>query len=221
MMHIPTGFNPTIEIQKKMKESYEIFESNAFEGFSLPKAYKLHEAMYNHKSCNTYCLGCAISESILLISNYLKKYPFLNKICIHTTEYLLILNLLADRMETILFMVNIDEEYRRKEFAVFQELKEWSYFLKPYTTCITPQKTCFVFENDISKVNTTMFSYVLDKNFVKDYLTTKGKCGEWVKDQCVVLILPDICLLTRQICEALDSFLALLLSESQYLEKVK
>jgi hypothetical protein len=220
MMHIPTGFNPTMEIQKKMKESYEIFQSNAFEGFSLPKAYKLHEAMYNHKSCNTYCLGCAISESILLISNYVKKHALLNEIEIHTTEYLFILNLLADRMETILFMVNIDEEYRKNEFAVFQELKEWSYFLKPYTTCITPQKTCFVFENNISKVNTTMFSHVLDKHFVKDYFKTKGKCGEWVKDQYVVLILPDVSVLTRQICQALDSFLALLLSQKAYLNQV-
>ena len=88
MMNIPVDFNPTIEIQKKMKESYEIFQSNAFEGFSLPKAYKLHEAMYNKKLCDTYCLGCAISESILLVSNYTKKYAILNSIDIHTEEYL-------------------------------------------------------------------------------------------------------------------------------------
>jgi hypothetical protein len=219
-MYTTTNFSLTKAIHIKLKDCYDIFQAHAFESIGIPKAYKLRTVMQDKITDNDYCLGCAMTDSIFLISNYLKKHAEYDTIDVHTAEYIFILNLLADHMETALYMLNVDAEFRKKEFAICQELKAWSYFLKPHTSGITPQKTEFVFENNLLGTNTTRHKYVLDKHYVKTYYETEGMSGALFKDSYTVLILPDIADLTRQLCTALDSFLSLLLNNQRYLDTI-
>jgi hypothetical protein len=219
-MYTHTGFSPTKAIHIKLKDCHDIFQAHAFESIGIPKAYKLRTVMQDKIEGNDYCLGCAMTDSIFLISNYLKKHAEFDRIDVHAAEYIFILNLLADHIETALYMLNVDAEYMEKEFAICQELKEWSYFLKPHTAGITPNKTEFIFENRILGTNTTGQKYVFDKHYVKAYYETKGMSGEPFKDTYAVLLLPDMACLTRQLCTALDSFISLLLSKQRYLDTV-
>jgi hypothetical protein len=165
-------------------------------------------------------LGCAMTDSILFISNYLKKEEYLDNIKVHFVEYLYILNMLADRMETVLYMIKNDDEYNKKEFAIFEDLREWIYFFKPHTTCITTQKAHFIFETTILNPVLNDKKYTIDKHFVKEYYKSRGKNGEHIKDKYVVLVLPNISDMTHQICTVLDSFLALLCNNDCYLDAV-
>jgi hypothetical protein len=213
-MPITSSSNLSKEMQLKMKQCHDIFQAHAFERAGVPKAYKLHEIMPMEMACSSYCLGCAMTDSIFLISTYLKKHTELDKMGVHVAEYVYLLNVLTEHIETVLFMINVDNLKSKKEFAVFQELREWSYFFKPHTTSICPLKSRFVFENSVVEITISKNRQVLDKYFVKEYYNTKGELGEQIKDKYVLLLLPDIADLTYRICTAMDKFLAFLSSKN-------
>jgi hypothetical protein len=112
------------------KRCYDIFQSELFNSEGMINTDKIHEAFVKKEDAAPYCFGCSMSDSVLLVTNYLKTNRIMS---IHEKSfesYFLLLNLLVDRMETMLDILNIDAHLRQKEFKVFQEIRDYINSIK-------------------------------------------------------------------------------------------
>jgi hypothetical protein len=108
------------------KTCYDVFQRELFNSEGCINTYKIHQAFITHKDTDPYCFGCSLSDSLLLITNYLKTDTFYSVRKKRFTEYFLLLNLLVDRIETMLDILKIDDYYRQKAFKVFQEIRDYT-----------------------------------------------------------------------------------------------
>jgi hypothetical protein len=114
------------------KTCYDIFQRELFNSEGILNTYKIHEAFMKQEDDAPYCFGCSMSDSILLVTNYLKTDTFYSACKKKFTEYFLLLNLLVDRMETMMDILEVDAQFRQKEFKVFQEISDYSIAYKFY-----------------------------------------------------------------------------------------
>jgi hypothetical protein len=114
------------------KTCYDIFQRELFNSEGILNTYKIHEAFMRQEDDAPYCFGCSMSDSIFLVTNYLKTDTIYSVRKKRFTEYFLLLNLLVDRMETMMDILKIDDCFRQKEFNVFQEISDYSNAFKLY-----------------------------------------------------------------------------------------
>jgi hypothetical protein len=107
------------------KTCYDIFQRELFNSEGILNTYKIHEALVRQEDAAPYCFGCSMSDSVLLVTNYLKTDVFYSVRKKSFKEYFLLLNLLVDRMETMLDILKIDAHFRQKEFEIFQEIRNF------------------------------------------------------------------------------------------------
>jgi hypothetical protein len=117
-------------INNVFKKCHDIFQQEVFSSEGIPNTYKIQEVFMKKDESADPCFGCSMRDSLFLITNYLKKQAGLTITKDSFIEYFLLQNLLVDRMETMLDILNIDTSFRQKEFKVFQEIRHWTYFLK-------------------------------------------------------------------------------------------
>ncbi len=113
-----------------LKKCFDIFQQEVFSLEGIPNTYKIQAAYFQKENPSMPCFGCSMRDSLFLITNYLKKNTTKSITDNNVVEYFLLQNLLVDRMETMLDILKIDDQLRQKEFKVFQEINEWTYFFK-------------------------------------------------------------------------------------------
>jgi hypothetical protein len=112
------------------KACYDIFQRELVNSEGILKTYKIHEAFMRQEDATPYCFGCSMSDSVLLVTNYLKTDTIYNARKKRFEEYILLLNLLVDRMETMMDIMKIDDHFIKKEFKVFQEIRDYANAFK-------------------------------------------------------------------------------------------
>jgi hypothetical protein len=143
------------------EKCHDIFQQEVFSLEGIPNTYKIQEAFMKKGDSADPCFGCSMRDCLFLITNYLKKQVGLTITKDNLLEYFLLQNLLVDRMETMLDILKIDTHFRQKEFKVFQEIRQWTYFLK-----LNQKKKGFD-----SEQKNTMFTSFLPINIIE--LTTR------------------------------------------------
>jgi hypothetical protein len=117
-------------ISNVFKKCHDIFQQEVFSSEGIPNTYKIQEAFMKKGDSADPCFGCSMRDCLFLITNYLKKQAGVTINKDSFVEYFLLQNLLVDRMETMLDILKIDNHFRQKEFKIFQEIRQWTYFFK-------------------------------------------------------------------------------------------
>lgn len=117
-------------ISNVFEKCYDIFQKEVFSLEGIPNTYKIQESYFQKEDSNAPCFGCSMRDSLLLITNYLKKQTGVNTTFDSLLDFFLLQNLLVDRMETMLDILEIDDHFRQQEFKIFQEIRQWTYFFK-------------------------------------------------------------------------------------------
>lgn len=117
-------------ISNVFEKCYDIFQKEVFSLEGIPNTYKIQGAFIQKEDSTTPCFGCSMRDSLFLITNYLKRQSGESATQVSLLDYFLLQNLLVDRMETMLDILKIDVRFRQKEFKVFQEIRQWTYFFK-------------------------------------------------------------------------------------------
>ncbi len=112
------------------KKCFDIFQKEVFSLEGIPNTYKIQAAYAQKENPATPCFGCSMRDSLYLITNYLKKNADESISDNNIVEYFLLQNLLVDRIETMLDILEIDDSLRQKEFNIFGEISEKTSFLK-------------------------------------------------------------------------------------------
>jgi hypothetical protein len=117
-------------INNVFEKCHDIFQQEIFSLEGIPNTYKIQEAFMQKGDSADPCFGCSMKDCLFLITNYLKKQAGVTITKDSFVEYFLLQNLLVDRMETMLDILKIDTHFRQKEFKIFQEIRQWTYFFK-------------------------------------------------------------------------------------------
>jgi hypothetical protein len=220
-----------ININSEFKACHSILKQNLFDKGGIPTISKIHQALNREHHGAHSCFGCSLADTVLLISNYLHKYGTFADIKEDLSSYILLQNLLVDRLDTILDIVNMPKEMREKEFFIFKKISAWAYFLKRHTAFISKYQTLYVLENKLVSLDFEAYSLIVNYDFVDKYykarlnkgnfLTEFVKMGyklERLNEKPILLVIPNIADITNQLCGAVNHFTDMLLNEKKYFD---
>ena len=200
---------------KKFQVCYDIFSNEAFDPDNTPKACSIHDAFEGHN-----CIACNLADSSLLILKYLHRYRELDNIQQDFSVYILLLYLAVERIETILDILQVPEKYRDKYFQGFQQIRKWANFIKHPKSFILTHHPTYDFHG--SGINHPQpFSDTIDDSFVERFYKGKKDPEEQKKlnkellsrlknKPNVLVIFPDIAVLTKKFCFASNKLIELI-----------
>ena len=220
-----------INISSEFKACHGIFKQKIYEKDGIPAVFKIQQVLKQRKS-EQNSFAYSLADSIHLIANFLNKNKTLRDIQEDYSSFILLQNLLVNRLDTILDIVKMPNEIREKEFKIFQQINAWAYFLKPHTAFISKYPTIYVFENNIRAHDFESYSLIVNNYFVNKYnkaqlnrsnfftgLTKMGYNLERINEKPILLILPNISEITNQLCDAINKFVDVILSDEKYLNR--
>lgn len=220
----PAIFNLTLE---KYKSAFKIFSERTQQEDRQLMCY-LQDVFAGPESRNHNCLGCNFNEMVDQILKFL--YVCENSSGYFTSQqafsiYVLLLNGVWERMGDVFKIISLPEEYRVRHFGAFIKARRWANFFKhPKAFAWMVHHPEFTYENSPHSISfTSNPSYKkVDDKFVKKYYTakdSKGLTGEFTGHESkVVVVLPDIEVLTDDICTCLEKFVEIVSENKVYKE---
>lgn len=215
-------------IQRKFKECYDIFMTEAFDEHGSPLACKIHDAFGGMSGEHHNCLGCNFSDSTLLISNYLDKYMEMTDIQQDFTIYILLQYLIVERMDTVLEILQVPQGFKEKHFKVFQQIRKWANFIKHPKSFILTHHPEFDFEDSGFQYK-KVFSLTINEQFVEVYYkgqknpddqkrTNRELYNKLKNKKDIIVMFPDIAKLTDKLCNAICKFTEIITKNDVYIE---
>jgi len=116
-------------VRKQFEEAYFTFQPEAIANGD-PVMCEFHEAFGTYDTDNHNCLGCNFADITLLIINFLQTHTFQNKIQYAYSTFIVLANLLVERIDTLFNIIDLNETYRAEHFKVLLEIRRWANFLK-------------------------------------------------------------------------------------------
>lgn len=199
--------------------------SDTFESLIYPQEdglmCKIHNAFGSNITKHHNCLGCNLDNSTNHIFKFLEQEEIHSDLELSATTYILLIYLLIERIETIFEIIGLPEAYKKKHFDIFQKIKKWANFFKhpkAFVLCHHPE---FYLENDpkfIAVRNNA--NIIIDNAFVFKYYSGDNNKKELytklANEKKVYVALPNIVLLTKELCEGLQNFVALIENNEVY-----
>jgi hypothetical protein len=217
----------------KFKKCYKVFQKEAFNSQGNPVALKLHQSFITEdKNCNS-CLGCNLSETIRLLSNYLSNYKQLKDNQNDLVLFLQIQSMIVERIETIFDILNISEDYRDKHFKVFKQIRVWINFFKYTKQYINGHSTTLSVSKSDYNRDLNNYSLIIDETQVFKFFHKEIKIEKIIPFLCsefdevgeinrkVLIKMPDIVNVTYSLCESLKRFVDLLVNDKSYIELMR
>ncbi len=182
---------------------------------------KIHDAFGSNKSKHHNCLGCNLDTSTHHLYMFLTQKDGHNDLELSYTNYVLLMYLAVVKVETVLEIIGLPEEYKKKHFHIFQKIKKWANFIKhpkAFVLCHHPE---FYLENDpdiIKKKKSA--NVIIDNAFVYKFYSDGNNNKELFKliankDE-VIVELPNVVKLTEGFCEELNSFVKIIANNEVY-----
>jgi hypothetical protein len=202
-----TDFGP------RLKQCADEFKSRMFaHGQNTTILCRLHGILGADCISGHNCLGCNFNEEADAISRFLtRNAEFANEPDTYRT-LLLRFYLLVERIDLVLDIVKLIDEYKFKYFGVLIDIRRSANFIKhpgPFLLVHHPQ----IFLDDGDRPSSSEFQVIIDQEYVnKNYGSSEG--GEKRKKlwdtlsnaKAVAVLFPDPVMLTRRFCDAIEHF---------------
>lgn len=222
----PAGTEPDIA-KAQLKEAYEIFQQNAFDGDSVPTMCDLHDIFSSSTepsevvTADHNCLGCNFADSITLIDSFLETHDSQSSVQTSHTIAIMLFYLLVERMDMLLKLIKLNEEIYNEDFKILMEVRKWANFIKHPKAFVLTHHPVFTFEGH--KHNSTARAEAkpcVDYTFVQKYYSNDEKntdlFNELENKADVLVIYPSLPKIAAKMCEAMNNLIALLRDNSVF-----
>lgn len=206
----------------EFEHAIEVFESRVYPGDEMDGLMcEIHDAMGSNKSKHHNCLGCNLDSSTHHIYMFLTQKDGHDDLELSYTNYILLLYLAVERIETIFEIIGLPDEYRRRKFQIFQNVKKWANFIKhpkAFVLCHHPE---YYLENDPEIIGKKkVANVIIDTAFVFKYYSGDNNKKELFKiianKDNVIVELPNLVKLTDEFCNGLSNFVKLIKNNEVY-----
>jgi hypothetical protein len=188
---------------------------------------RIYDVFAGPEDRNHNCLGCNFDE----LTDQVFKFLFIcsqNKGLFSLQQafsiYVLLLNGIWERIRDVFDIIKLPEGYRVRYFSPFVKIRRWANFFKhPKSFAWLVHHPIYTIENsEHSKQYVNNKFLRIDDEFVKEYYASEKAQGltkkfEGVGDK-VVIFLPDIISLTKDICSSLEKFIEIVTENPVYRE---
>lgn len=208
------------------KECFEIFSKHMLDEMGEPVACNLHEAFGNISETSHNCLGCNFADSINLILRYLRRNNELDDIQHDVSTYIFLLYLFVERIDMVFRIIKLPDIDKENDYFVFRQIRRWANFIKHPKSFILTHHPEFDFENS-DKIYDKKFSQIINDEFVFNYY--KGYSNNNIQrekneelynllrnSQDVIVIFPDLEILTYNFCCSFNKFIDLVKNNRDY-----
>jgi hypothetical protein len=115
-------------IQEQYKAAYKMARKILRGKYNDPLSCEIHD--YFDSENNHNCLGCNLAEVESQFISFLKQYKRFNSENESFTLYILLSYLLVERIELIMKLMELPENYRLEHFRTFVKMRRWANFIK-------------------------------------------------------------------------------------------
>lgn len=218
---------PEIILQEELEKTYKFFCDAIFPE-DISTMCKIHDAFGGNEGEHHNCLGCNFADSTKTIREFLKNYEIYTNVNSTITLYILTLYLLVERMEVIFDLITVPENYKKKHFIVFQQIRKWANFLKHPKSFVLVHHPLFEIKDHEAYDNSDLKT-IIDEAFITNYYSgekdpdkQKSKNRELfekLKNKKDVLVLyPDIFQLTKKLCYSVNKFVDLIIDNEVFID---
>lgn len=215
--------NPIEEIEHYVTENLEIalniFEKEIYStDYSIFK--EIHEVMEEDENDHN-CIGCNLGEQSMLTYSTLLQINAYTSISQKMNLLLITYYLLVERIDTILSIVDLHQEYRKETFKTLNKIRKWANFIKHPKAFILAHHPIYTIKG--YKGNPEIrkdAEIIIDEPFLLKYYSNEKKNKElFVKfenKEGIVVIFPNPVDITSQFCKELKLFNRLLNNNEIY-----
>jgi len=215
-------------LQDDFQSAHKIFKKQLIKKNGDALSCSLHSIFKKINPKGHNCLGCNFADSTDLILQYLKRHKQLVNEQNELTTYFLLLYLFVERVEIILNILQVPEEYRKKHFQVFTRINRWANFIKHPKAFIFTHHSTFDYEGS-GYTYVEEFSLTMDDTFIDRFYKGRMKPEDQDKnnkelfrqirnkDQILVLF-PNIIHITEKFCFSVKKFYELIENNEVYID---
>ncbi len=129
-----------------------------------PIVCNIHDIFHDENSSDHNCIGCNLANSILLIDSFFKRSDSYDDIQDIYTDLILKLYLFVERAYELFKIIELQQDYRLKNFTNFHLIHKWANFIKhPKAFMFSHDPSYFVGEAEDG------FDVIVDNDFVKRF----------------------------------------------------
>ncbi|MBK6701792.1 MAG: hypothetical protein IPG55_18300 [Saprospiraceae bacterium] len=204
---------------------HDLFEQNAFTN-GEPNACKLHDAFGGNDGPHHNCIGCNFASGSQLVLRFLKRHKDLDDVEQDVTIYILLLYLIVEKAEIIIDYLKYPSHLKSKNFQIFILIKRWANFIKHPKAFLLSHHSIYNYEDSNITYEFTP-TLVIDSTFVSKYY--KGVSDKIKQEELnnelydrvsnkkdILVMFPNLLLLTVQFCYEYDFFVDMILSNETY-----
>jgi hypothetical protein len=225
MSYLAGSADSSVLAREQFESAYQIFYSRVQKEQLMCDIY---ECFDEPGSRDHNCLGCNFDDMTAWILNFLQTckdgsspYSAEQSFAI----YVLLLNLLWERICDVFDLLGVPQAYRSRHFGAFSQVRKWANLFKhPKAFAWMVHHPVYTFEGSAHSASfSDNTSYLrIDDEFVKEYYASKNARGLTSllerHQNTVVVVLPDLEQLTTAICASLERFVKMITESMVYRE---
>jgi len=211
-------------LEKEIAEALKIYEKEMFpDEHSIFK--ELHSLMEDKKEDHN-CIGCNLDEYTILTYSTLMLLGGYVTVQDQMRMLLITMYLLVERIDTVLGIINLHEDYRKKSFKTLNKIRKWANFIKHPKAFILAHHPFHSIEGfDLNPELRENANTVINTPFILKYYSNDEKNKELFKTienkEGILVIFPNPVNLVKKFCEELKLFNRLLKNNEIYREILK
>lgn len=117
------------ELYKDLVQAVQIFTNELFESKSYSQFCTLHKELESNELDHN-CLGCNLNDICIYTRFQLEQSLSMDSVKNSYTQIIIALYLLVERIDTILNLIKLDDEYREENFKTLKKIRKWANFIK-------------------------------------------------------------------------------------------
>ncbi|MGI4871500.1 MAG: hypothetical protein ACRYFX_10015 [Janthinobacterium lividum] len=200
------------QFQHDFKESLKLFilANYVDKGYSHDTIMcSIHDAFPSHHSC----VACNLQPGTQAIERFLLRYDSFTDVRFDYSQFIMLLYLLVENVNTYLDLINMPQAYRARHFQVFQEVKYWANFLKHPKSFMLVLHPSWTYKG-LRQGWQNGGKIIIDSAFTREYYSGDKKNPKLyevlARRSDVAVSFPNPVELTKQFMRALQKFVAVI-----------
>jgi len=184
------------EIHSEMVEAVSIFTTKLFESKTYSTFCTLHKDLESNEMDHS-CLGCNLNDITIYARTQLEQAISMDNVNGMYMQIIIGLYLVVERIDTILNLIKLDEEYRDENFKTLRKIRKWTNFIKHPKSFILVHHPVATYEG--CKFNSGLlknYKVKIGESFIAKYYSNNDKNEELLKtlqkNESVIIIYPNI-----------------------------
>ena len=214
------------DVRAIFEAAYLDWAVGAYSEDQSPLLCGLHDVFDLENDKHHNCLGCNFAEATESVAHHLRYGGELGSYRDGISLIIMQLYLMAERLDTLFNLIDLDEEYRKENFKILLEVRNWANFIKHPKAFILTHHATYT-HRGVSNFGAiaAAANVVIDRKFVDTYYSDDSRNKDLYKKlenkANVLVVFPNPNRLVENFCTAIRECMSLVKDNKVYRDKLQ